>query len=146
MRIEDPQKMGEMMRARRKQLGFTMSQMAQAVNVSPITIMRLELGRLGYIHERTAKALEVPKRITHRMVSVPVGVMADGSTRPMDEMKAVPMPSGPTPHTSGDYLPGAPIRPTKRAARPIQRRATRAMPEPKQPSIRKRLFTWLAGE
>lgn len=78
MILGDPKTVGEMLRARRIQLGFTQAEFAQATGVSPITIMRIELGRVGYIHEKTAKALEVPKKIVRRMVMEPVAVMRGG--------------------------------------------------------------------
>lgn len=79
MKLGDPQEIGKLMRERRLALGFTQLEFAQATGVSPITIMRIELGRVSYIHARTAKALEVPKKIVRRMVLEPVAVMADGS-------------------------------------------------------------------
>lgn len=83
MKLGDPKTVGEMMRARRLQLGFTQAEFAEATGVSPITIMRLELGRVSFIHEKTAKALEVPKKIGKRMVLEQVAVMHNGDTVPV---------------------------------------------------------------
>jgi DNA-binding XRE family transcriptional regulator len=74
MKLGDPTEVGRMMRERRHQMGFTIEQFAQATGVSPITIMRIELGRVGYVHAKTAKALEVPAKIVKRMVMVPTPV------------------------------------------------------------------------
>lgn len=142
MKLEDPKRMGEVIRERRKALGFTQAQMAQAVGVSPITIMRIELGRVGYLHEKTVKALEVPKKMTHRMISVPIGVMADGSMRPMAELKGIPTPVA----SGGDYIPSAPVKPVKRTEKAVGRAPSVARRVAQPVSLRKRLFLWLAGE
>lgn len=90
MKIDNPELLGQVMRERRKALGFTIEQMAQAVGVAPITIMRLELGRLGYIHNRTAKLLEVPKKVIKRMVMVPAPVDAEGKVLPTSTLANSP--------------------------------------------------------
>src|SRR5579859_2166184 len=90
MKIDNPELLGQMMRERRKSLGFTIEQMAEASGVSPITIMRLELGRLGYIHERTAKLLEVPKKVIQRMVMVATPVDASGHELPQSTLAISP--------------------------------------------------------
>lgn len=71
MKLGDPKVVGDLMRKRRHDLGYTIAQMAEVTGLSPITIMRLELGRVSYIHAATARALEVPKKIVHRMTMVP---------------------------------------------------------------------------
>lgn len=80
MKLGDPKVVGEMMKQRRLGLGYTQQQFAQVTGISPITIMRIELGRVGYIHEKTARALEVPKKIVRRMVVEPRAVMQDGTS------------------------------------------------------------------
>lgn len=80
MKLGDPKEVGELMRKRRLDLGYTQEQMAEATGVSPITIMRIELGRVSYIHEKTARALEVPNKIIKRMVMTPVAMSRDGAT------------------------------------------------------------------
>lgn len=90
MKLGDPKAVGELMRQRRLALGFTQQQFAEATGVSPITIMRLELGRLGYIHERTAKALEVPKKIVKRMVMVASPADSSGHILPNSTLAASP--------------------------------------------------------
>lgn len=109
MKISDPKTMGELMRARRRQLGFTIAQFAQATGISPITVMRLELGRVGYIHEKTAKALEVPKRLTKRMVMEPVAVMQDGTSVPLAPLSTMPR-KGPSVAYGGDIEALPPVR------------------------------------
>ncbi len=79
MKLGEPKIVGEMLRNRRHELGMTIEQFAQATGVSPITIMRIELGRVGYVHEKTARALEVPKKIVNRLVTVPTAVDSLGN-------------------------------------------------------------------
>lgn len=142
MKLGDPKEVGQMMRERRRQMGFTIEQMAEAVGLSPITIMRLELGRVGYIHEKTAKALEVPKKITKRMVMVPSAVMADGTERTIDSIKTLP-PAMRATLESGDVesLPAAsaPRIERQRPSKPIQ------MSVPSK-TFKQRLFIWLSSE
>lgn len=92
MKLGDPKTVGEMMRKRRKDLGFTIEQFAQATGVSPITIMRIELGRVGYVHEKTAKALEVPQKVVRRLVMQPVAVGQDGNDMLTPNVHALPGP------------------------------------------------------
>lgn len=137
MKLGDPTVVGQMMRERRKTLGFTIEQMAEAVGLSPITIMRIELGRVGYIHAKTAKALEVPKKVTHRLVAVPTAVMTDGSTRPMSEMKAAPMEMRNGIET-GDIEALPAFKRTRAPVRRIERAPTKNAPP------LKRMLLWLA--
>lgn len=141
MKLGDPKEIGILMRERRAKLGYTIQQMAQAVGLSPITIMRLELGRVGYIHAKTAKALEVPKRVTHRMITstMPVGVMADGSLQPVASVAALP-PELQNAAATGDKIEISPQKRIRATYKRIQQ------PVAKPPSLRKKLFMWLAGE
>ncbi len=77
MRIGDPQEIGKLMREKRKSLGFTLDQMAEATGLSFITIFRLEKGRTGYIHNKTAKALEALE-INRRMLKKKTFVVKTG--------------------------------------------------------------------
>lgn len=92
MRLGDPHEIGKLMRARREGMGLTIEQMAQATGISPITIMRIELGRVGYVHSKTAQALEVPKRIEKRMVMVatPVDALGKPLERASGDIEALP--------------------------------------------------------
>lgn len=152
MRLGDPQQVGQLMRERRKKLGFTIEQMAEAVGLSPITIMRIELGRVGYIHNKTAKALEVPKKIVRRMVAVDVPVGENGESLPVT---ALPLPSTPkpaeprNPEPSGDVmLVGADVRPIlarRKQYKPRKAKETLAAPIPKASGM-KRALLWLAAK
>ncbi len=113
MKIDNPELMGKTMRERRHGLGFTIEQMAEAVGISPITIMRLELGRLGYIHERTAKALEVPRKIVRRMVLVPMPVDAEGRALPASALSSSLRPE-PQERISGDAVGTGALMPVYR--------------------------------
>lgn len=58
MKLGDPTEIGVLMRRKRHELGFTLNQLAELTGISYATLLRLEQGRVGYIHEKTAKALE----------------------------------------------------------------------------------------
>lgn len=131
MKLGDPQEVGRMMRERRKQMGFTIEQMAQAVGLSPITIMRIELGRVSYVHANTAKALEVPKRIEKRMVMVSTPVDALG--KPLER-------------ASGD-IEALPSKPRNRPIRTkLEAKQTNVAPHDKAHAMSplKKIFLWLA--
>lgn len=123
MKLGDPEVVGQLMRERRKSMGFTIEQMAEAVGLAPITIIRIEKGRMGYIHAKTAKALEVPKKITKRMVMQSVAVMQSGDTEAMQPEALVPAP-----------LP------------PLKLKAGKVMISKPKPTVRQRVFNWLSGE
>lgn len=145
MKLGNPEMVGQMMRERRHKLGFTIEQMAEAVGLAPITILRIEKGRVGYVHEKTAKALEVPAKITNRYVITPTAVMPDGSSRPVGAVKAMP-PELMAAFYSGDSeaLPAAP-EPILRKPAPVRRRVVHPAVAPKL-SIRQRVFSWLRDE
>lgn len=150
MKIENREAMGTMLRNRRKALGFTMKEMAEAVGVSPLTIMRLELGRVGYMRESTAKALEVPVKVVNRLVTqtVPTAVMRDGTTRPMAELRGYTtqiVVSGDKGVSQAETKPvESPAKPLKQAAKRVKQTKQVVIPMD-QLSLRKRLFLWLAG-
>lgn len=163
MKLGDPKLVGEMMRERRLKLGYTQAQMAQATGLSPITIMRLELGRIGYIHEKTAKALEVPARIEKRLVMTPVAVMRGGqeiTLPPLTAMLNPPAASPTAPAVTGDTEAGihetrqpatAPLVRPKRQRKPIakimQPRAKAAeLAQAGKASTRQRFLRWLSNE
>lgn len=146
MRIGDPQIVGEMMRARRKQMGFTIAEMAEAVGLSPITILRLELGRTSYIHEKTAKALEVPTKIINRMVMVPTAVTQEGQNVALPPLTALLK----RPSLTGDVVASQtlPMTTQKRKPNRIQNASLKAeeLSRPAHGSIRKKFLMWLSSE
>lgn len=147
MKLGDPQEIGKLMRERRVALGFTQQQFAEATGVSPITIMRIELGRVGYIHAKTAKALEVPRKIVKRMVMVPTPV--DGMGRELAT------PHAPVEHTSGDSTVVGIVMPSYQSklvrARKAKLEANKANVEQLHgeahvASPLKKLFLWMAAK
>lgn len=151
MRLGDPQEIGRLMRERRKQLGFTQEQMAQAVGLSPITIIRIENGQVGYIHAKTAKALEVPKRLTKRMVMETVAVTQDGNDVVLPPLKVLTagnreaaINSAPTPMLRPSVRP---IRQYRRVNK-IHNPAVKSQEIAKRgnTSVRQRFLRWIGSE
>ncbi len=146
MKLGNPEEVGRMMRERRKTMGFTIEQMAQAVGLSPITIMRIELGRVGYVHAKTAQALEVPKKIEKRMVMVATPVDDRGNVLARPTQATL---------VSGDsqiIKPGQIVRPEPHVSQNI---ASRAKPRAKKRVVElagkahtmsplKKMFLWMA--
>lgn len=161
MKLGDPKIVGELLRERRRKMGYSIEQFAQLTGVSPITIMRIELGRVGYVHAKTAKALEVPKKITKSMVMVPTAVMQDGERVPLPPLSA--MLHKPVANTNAVSTgereatipnePPAALKPIKRSVgklvvtkipAPIMKAEELGQPEGK--TMRKRFLGWLSHE
>lgn len=148
MKLGDPKVVGELMRKRRHDLGFTIEQMAEAVGISPITIMRLELGRVGYIHAKTAKALEVPKRIEKRMVMVNTAIAQDNSEVVLPPLSM--LTKGPSVASSGD-VEALPSKETHKALESKPRRLYKRPTLVKQTNVEassplKKALMWLAAK
>lgn len=139
MRLGDPKEVGALMKKRRLELGFTQQQFAEATGVSPITIMRLELGRLGYIHERTAKALEVPAKVVKRMVMVSAPADARGNLLGQGSGIHVPRESGDATDV-GRTMPTLYRKMNKRRKAELEARIAKL----EKPSVVRKALLWLA--
>lgn len=145
MRLGDPIEIGRLMKRRREELGFTQEEMAAAVGLSPITIMRIELGRVQYVHTKTAKALEVPRKIIKRARLVTELVDENGHLLPPGPATPVVAPKE---IVSGDAsVVGIPMptlqRKLTRARRAKLEARIRVLEHPSRP---RKFLLWLASK
>lgn len=96
MKLGDPIAIGALLKKKRLDLGWTLREMAEATGLSFVTILRLEKGRIGYIHSDTFKKLEalkmneeLLKRRVMRLVPVEPTKPAEKPQRDSGDMAAM---------------------------------------------------------
>ncbi len=150
MILGDPTEVGTLIKRKRAELGFTQKQLAEVLGISPIAVMRLELGRVGYVHAHTAKALEgleirlqllknqvQPKRMA--LVPAPDPTLEERLKALMPEQKTI---------TTGDAGATTPVAIAPRPSAPKRlytAHKAKPMPPSRVPTV-KRALLWLAAK